>query len=130
MSLADQLKALATAVTSSYAVDSVRRKSLIYEDPSKVDVLTCYQQSMFFIFYCAGLTSFKKLCERSSIFIPFTSTLFAQTTCRLEMCNLLAAEKKKLDGEIFKFLCYISPYVKHIDAIVALEWLVYKYDLF
>ncbi|CAH8550275.1 unnamed protein product [Heterobilharzia americana] len=120
MSLTDQLRALAVPITSSYVVDNVRRKSLIYENASKIDTQSCYSNSV---------KSFKKLCKIESAFIPFENTLFAVTSCQLEMCNLLAQEKEKLDDEISKFLCYISSFLKHFFAVEALEWLVYKFQI-
>ncbi|CAH8526495.1 unnamed protein product [Heterobilharzia americana] len=120
MSLTDQLRALAVPITSSYVVDNVHRKSLIYENASKIDTQSCYSNSV---------KSFKKLCKIESAFIPFENTLFAVTSCQLEMCNLLAQEKEKLDDEISKFLCYISSFLKHFFAVEALEWLVYKFQI-
>nr|CAH8848081.1 unnamed protein product [Trichobilharzia regenti] len=120
MSLTDQLRALAIPITSSYVVDNVHRKSLIYDDASKVDTQSCYSNS---------LTSFKKLCEMENAFNSFNKTLFSVTSCHIEMCNLLPQEKEKLDSEISKFLCYISSFLKHYVAVQALEWLVYKFQI-
>ncbi|KAK4471969.1 hypothetical protein MN116_005347 [Schistosoma mekongi] len=120
MSLTDQLRALAIPITSSYVVDNVRRKSLIYEDASKIDTQSCYSS-------CSK--SFEKLCEIEKAFISFGSTLFSVTSCKLEMCNLLPSEKKKLDHEISKFLCYISSFLKHFVAVQALEWLVFRFQI-
>ncbi|CAH8848171.1 unnamed protein product [Trichobilharzia szidati] len=120
MSLTDQLRALAIPITSSYVVDNVHRKSLIYDNASKVDTQSCYSNS---------LTSFKKLCEMENAFNSFNKTLFSVTSCHIEMCNLLPQEKEKLDSEISKFLCYISSFLKHYVAVQALEWLVYKFQI-
>ncbi|VDO84945.1 unnamed protein product [Schistosoma margrebowiei] len=120
MSLTDQLRALAVPITSSYVVDSVNRKSLIYEDASKIDTQSCYSSC---------LKSFEKLCEMENAFTSFASTLFSVTSCQLEMCNLLLQEKAKLDNEISKFLCYISSFLKHFVAVQALEWLVFKFQI-
>ncbi|KAF8567532.1 hypothetical protein P879_05822 [Paragonimus westermani] len=120
MSLAEQLKRLAVPVTSSYSVESVRRKSLVYEDPSKIDTLFCYQQS---------LKAFEQLAKRDDVFQPFRQTLFAETSCRLEMCNLLPDEKEQFDCQISKFLCFASPYLRHYDTVQAMEWLVYKFQV-
>ncbi|CAI2728798.1 unnamed protein product [Schistosoma spindalis] len=120
MSLTDQLRALAVPITSSYVVDSVNRKSLIYEDASKIDTQSCYSSC---------LKSFEKLCEMDNAFTSFASTLFSVTSCQLEMCNLLRQEKAKLDNEISKFLCYISSFLKHFVAVQALEWLVFKFQI-
>ncbi|CAH8497203.1 unnamed protein product [Schistosoma turkestanicum] len=120
MSLTDQLRALAVPITSSYVVDTVRRKSLIYEDASKIDTQSCYSSC---------LKSFEKLCEMENAFTSFSSTLFSVTSCNLEMCNLLPQEKTKLDNEISKFLCYISSFLKHFVAVQALEWLVFKFQI-
>ncbi|CAL8069672.1 unnamed protein product [Calicophoron daubneyi] len=119
-SLSEQLRRLAVPVTASYAVDSVRRKSLVYEDPSKVDTLLCYQDS---------LKSFEKLVELDTLFSQFRSTLFSETSCRLEMCNLMAAEKRQLDVQIGRFLCFVSPYLRHFVALSSLEWLVHKFQI-
>ncbi|KAF6778848.1 hypothetical protein AHF37_02828 [Paragonimus kellicotti] len=120
MSLAEQLKRLAVPVTSSYSVESVRRKSLVYEDPSKIDTLLCYQQS---------LKAFEQLTKRDDVFQPFRQTIFAETSCRLEMCNLLPDDKKQLDCQISKFLCFASPYLRHYDTVQAIEWLVFKFQI-
>ncbi|TNN17399.1 HEAT repeat-containing protein isoform 1 [Schistosoma japonicum] len=120
MSLTDQLRALAVPITSSYVADNVRRKSLIYEDASKIDTQSCYSS-------CSK--SFEKLCEMEKAFTSFGSTLFSVTSCQLEMCNLLPSEKEKLDHEISKFLCYISSFLKHFVAVQALEWLVFKFQI-
>ncbi|VDP18209.1 unnamed protein product [Echinostoma caproni] len=120
MSLIEQLRRLATPVAASYAPDSVRRKSLIYEDPSKVDTLLCYQES---------LAAFERMCKLDEIFIGFRQTIFAETSCHLEICNLFVDEKFKLDNEIRRFLCYTSPFLKHYDAIRMLEWLVHKFQV-
>ncbi|CAH8549786.1 unnamed protein product [Schistosoma rodhaini] len=120
MSLTDQLRALAVPITSSYVVDNVHRKSLIYEDASKIDTQSCYSSC---------LKSFEKLCEMENAFTSFGSTLFSVTSCQLEMCNLFRQEKVKLDSEISKFLCYISSFLKHFVAVQALEWLVFKFQI-
>ncbi|KAF7262515.1 hypothetical protein EG68_00185 [Paragonimus skrjabini miyazakii] len=120
MSLAEQLKRLAVPVTSNYSVEPVRRKSLVYEDPSKIDTLLCYQQS---------LKAFEQLAKRDDVFQPFRQTIFAETSCRLEMCNLLPNEKEQLDCQISKFLCFASPCLRHYDTVQAMEWLVYKFQI-
>ncbi|CAH8482798.1 unnamed protein product [Dicrocoelium dendriticum] len=120
MSLADQLKRLAVPVVTSYSVDLVRRKSLVYDDPSKVDTLTCYQKSV---------KAFETLVQRDNVFAAFAQTLFAETSCSLEMCNLFDAEKKQLDDVISRFLFFISPFLRFSEVLHAVEWLVHKFQV-
>ncbi|TGZ74250.1 hypothetical protein CRM22_001038 [Opisthorchis felineus] len=120
MSLAEQLKRLSVPTTSSYAVESVRRKSLVYEDPSKVDTLLCFHESC---------KAFETLSKRDGVFVQFRKTLFAETSCHLEMCNLFPNEKAQLDSQVACFLCYVSPYLKHFDALQSMEWLVHKFQV-
>lgn len=73
-----------------------------------------------------GRSAFDRMCKLDGTFLQFQQTIFAEASCRLEMCNLFLKEKAKLDIEIKRFLCYTSPFLKHYDAIRMLEWLVFK----
>ncbi|OON18302.1 hypothetical protein X801_05846, partial [Opisthorchis viverrini] len=45
------------------------------------------------------------------------------------MCNLFPNEKAQLDSQVARFLCYVSPYLKHFDALQSMEWLVHKFQI-
>lgn len=38
-------------------------------------------------------------------------------------------EKEMLDKQISSFLCFVSPYLRHHEAMCALEWLVHRFHV-
>ncbi|KAL7064526.1 hypothetical protein AAHC03_04655 [Spirometra sp. Aus1] len=116
MSLKSQLKELATPISSAYAIDVVRRKSLVYEDPKVVDGLTCLHE-------CSK--AFEKLCQMDADLIQFRKTLFSASTLKIEMCNLLPAHKAKIDQQVSLFLFMMSPHVRSAETLWALEFQIH-----
>ncbi len=128
MSLKEQLKNLSTPISSSYAIDSVRRKSLVYENPHSVDALTCYHDcKLKFIFFTSlGMKAFNKLCEVDPEMQRFNQTLFSPETIKLEMTILQHIHKTKIDEQVALFLFMINTHIRSTEAAWALEWLIYK----
>uniref|UniRef100_A0A5K3EUW4 HEAT repeat-containing protein 1 n=1 Tax=Mesocestoides corti TaxID=53468 RepID=A0A5K3EUW4_MESCO len=120
MSLREKLERLANPISSVYASDVVRRKSLIYDNPQSVDALTCFRD-------CSK--AFKNLCELDQELKRFEKTLFATGTVKLEMCNLLPIHKAKIDKEITSFLFMVNIHVRSAEVAWVLEWLVYKFQV-
>lgn len=129
MSLKDQLKKLSTPISASYAIDNVRRKSLVYEKPQTVDALTCYHDCKFnFISNRGpiGVKAFNKLCEVDPELKRFNQTLFSTGTIKLEMSTILPVHKKKIDEQVAIFLFMINIHLRSSEIAWVLEWLVYK----
>ncbi|VDM18987.1 unnamed protein product [Hydatigera taeniaeformis] len=120
MSLKEQLKRLSSPASAAFAVDAVRRKSLVYDNPQSVDAQTCYRDC---------LKAFNRLCDVDPELRRLSETLFSSSSIKLRMCNLHPAHKERIDEQISLFMFLINTHVRSPDAIWTFEWLVYKFEI-
>lgn len=71
----------------------------------------------------------QELTKLSNLFLEFENTLFAQSSLNLERAIQDIKVNKKLDGEIERFLIFLSPYFLLNVAHKALEWLIYRFRI-
>ncbi|OAD58590.1 HEAT repeat-containing protein 1 [Eufriesea mexicana] len=118
-SLAEQLKKLRTPQTGILLQDK-KRASLLFDprEAANLDRETVLSQN--------GLQELTKL---SNLFAEFEKTLFAQSSLSLERAVQDIKVNKKLDGEIEKFLIFLSPYFLLNIAHKALEWLIHRFRI-
>lgn len=129
MSLKDQLKNLATPVSSAFSVDSFRRRSLVYENPKSISAHECFHDcKLLLIINCfvSGLKAFKKLCEVDSELNIFNETLFSPGSLNIQMSNLQPFHKRNIDNKVSLFLFLMNIHLRTPEALWVLEWLVYK----
>ncbi|CAD1476631.1 unnamed protein product, partial [Heterotrigona itama] len=120
-SLAEQLKKLRTPQTQILYQDK-KRASLLF-DPREAANLD--KETVLSI----GQNGLQELIKLSDVFLEFEQTLFAQSSLSLERAIQDIKVNKKLDGEIERFLIFLSPYFLLNNAHKALEWLIYRFRI-
>ncbi|KAK9306181.1 hypothetical protein QLX08_003072 [Tetragonisca angustula] len=120
-SLAEQLKKLRTPQTKILHQDK-KRASLLF-DPREAANLD--KETVLSI----GQNGLQELIKLSDVFLEFEQTLFAQSSLSLERAIQDIKVNKKLDGEIERFLIFLSPYFLLNNAHKALEWLIYRFRI-
>ncbi|KAL3312045.1 hypothetical protein Ciccas_009366 [Cichlidogyrus casuarinus] len=118
--LAKQLSKVRKPEDSLYSVDSFQRRSLVHDDPRRIQSVEAYS-------IC--LKHFNSLCKREPYLSRFNSTLFAASSVQLQLTSLREGEKKFIEKEIREFLCQLSPLLRDDDTIYSIEWLVHKYHV-
>lgn len=142
-SLAEQLKKLAAPHTS-LLVQKKKKASLLFSpsEAASIDRNTFYEIgafpssfinfsniSLFFSFFGIGRNGLKDLIEINEGFEEFKVSLFDETSKHFERTIESAEVNEKLNTEIKKFLCSLSPYFLLKPTQQVLEWLINRYHL-
>lgn len=120
-SLAEQLRRLATPQTSLLK-ESKKQPSLLF-NPKEAAALNKET------FYQIGRAGLEGLILKNQLFEEFENNLFHETSKDFQRAVQTEEANKKLNKNIRKFLCLLSPYFLLYDSYKALEWLIYRFQI-
>lgn len=105
---------------------------LIVEEKSRVSLLFDPKEAATFdrdTFYELGIHGLEELKKFNPKFAEFEKTLFDVTAKKLQRAVQPGEVNKKLDEEILKFMCHLSPYFLLNSAHKTLEWLIQRFQI-